>query len=268
MDSAVPEKVNLRGSKLCLSNGCSKVVLFGIFGKGATHCRDHSTDDMSDYSTKCGIRNCLNHATISCDSDDKRNRCGFHRAEINKCTVEQCNKDAHYGTIQKKNTHCNKHKSKEMINCLKFCAHDGCPLCASYRVKGGHRTRCKLHKLEGMESSGKLCLEENCTVKASYGLKGTPPIYCTTHKENGMVHIYNRVCEFEDCSITAAYGFMGKHGTRCKQHKEKDMYHTRIRKLDLDAINTILELSSHGRNITSDSDKPTVSSAKRAKVNE
>ena len=250
-----------KGSKLCKSDGCNKVASFGIFGQGSTHCRDHSSSEMSDYSTKCGIRNCTNHATISSDPTDKRNRCSLHRALINKCTAEGCNLDAHYGTIQKKNTHCSKHKTVEMINCCKYCAVDGCELCASFRFKTGNRTRCKLHKLEGMEHSNKLCLDETCNVKASYGFKGLPPVYCTSHKEDGMVHVYNRVCESENCPITAAYGFMGMPSVRCKLHKEQDMYHTRVRKLDLEAINTILELSSHYKSSSIE-----VSAPKRAKV--
>ena len=142
------------------------------------------------------------------------------------CKENGCNLNCGFGLIDKKATHCSKHKSEGMVNVSsKKCIIEGCQKEASFKQqKTKKRTHCSEHKLDGMDSTkNRRCLEKNCYTRASHNLQGEKPLYCEVHKLENMVDVRGKRCKNENCYKYPLYNLKGEYPAYCSEHKLENM---------------------------------------------
>ena len=173
---------------------CDKHPSYGLEGKPATRCFNHSEGHMVSKGAKCSWPD-------------------------GRCTVAPS-----YGYAEFPATRCASHPEPGMVRKGPSCNwSEGCSKRPSFGFPGCRATRCKEHVDAGMEDvTHKMCETPGCSIRASYGAEMGRPRYCGEHgKPLGMENVVSRTCA--ECDVQPSFGFEGQGATHCKAHKKRFM---------------------------------------------
>jgi hypothetical protein len=216
---------------------CNKTSIWGYEFGFPVFCGDHKWTSMVNCKSKiCEHLDCGKQAHYGF-GDESKQFCGTHKLPgmqngNKKC--QECDKQAIFGLINKKPTHCKNHKTDDMTDVVsKKCLHEGCSTRPFFNIEGSEiGLYCSDHKKESMvDVINKRCKHTNCETIASFGKKGCKTTeYCKTHALPGMIDVRSKACIETGCTTQASYGIPGTSKTHCASHKTESMiYLNRIR---------------------------------------
>lgn len=181
----------------------------------ATRCKSCTPKDDANWISVNTRRSIVDQIVL--DNLIKIKGCHFIGCDI---------KYPSFGYIWKQPTHCQDHKSTNMIDVYtKKCIVNGCNKHKCYGTEWRKPKYCATH---GKDKSGyenvisKRCKE--CKIIASYGSDWQKPTYCMSHGiPLGLHNVVSKKCESVGCSTRATYG-SNKSPTHCSTHgKELSM---------------------------------------------
>jgi hypothetical protein len=219
----------------CIEDGCSKYPSYNFPGqKKRIYCGDHKKDTMINIANKkCSYPECKKTPIYNFKGSSNGLYCLAHKKNgmINVvspiCCSPECTKRAHFGTKDKPNVYCSKHKKGAATSSNKTCAEPGCNTLPSYNFKGmKKRLYCMKHKKEGMISAfNNTCIEKECVTRANFNYPNQKKkIYCLTHKKDGMINVGRRLCAYDKCTKTPSHNYDTESSPLfCSEHKKVDM---------------------------------------------
>jgi len=212
--------------KTCKENGCKTQPNFGLPGKKAEYCKEHSLDGMDCVTVKkCKENGCKTIPTFGLPGK-KAEYCKEHSLDgmdcvtVKKCKENGCKTRPNFGLPGKKAEYCKEHSLDGMENVKdKTCKENGCKTRPNFGLPGKKAEYCKEHSLDGMEDlKNKTCKENGCKTQPTFGLPGKKAEYCSGHKKEEMMSNPNKTCLHKSCKEIAIYG-IGK-ASACENHKE------------------------------------------------
>jgi hypothetical protein len=138
-----------------------------------------------------------------------------------RCEYPSCTVLASYG-LNRKKTHCVKHKTLEMSDTNKRCIYKDCITRPSFGING-KKTHCAKHREEKMISVNQKCEYKKCMVQPCYGNDGKYT-HCFKHKTTEMIDNKNKKCAYSLCTSQAPFGPLFQPKTHCFKHASKNMF--------------------------------------------
>lgn len=183
--------VRVKGSHLCVMDGCTVRASFGVRGQSPVRCREHKEAEHVD------VRN---------------RRCQFQGPE-------PCTRQPLFGLAAARASarFCGQHRPAGYIDVVhKRCEEEGCHKQPVFGPKGGRAVFCRQHALaHHVDVSNRRCQVAGCEARALYGeANGSKALRCTQHRLEGHVDVVSNRCRHASCFHQATYGDATSSATR------------------------------------------------------
>ena len=136
-----------------------------------------------------------------------------------KCSEDECNTYATYGTEKNKPIHCNKHKTNDERDVL----NKQCEKCekkqATYGIEKKKAKWCKTCKPEdAFDVKHKMCENEECNTRPTFG--SIKSVRCLLHKLKDDKPFGYKYCEVKNCKLVPSFSDnIDNIALRCSKHK-------------------------------------------------
>ena len=130
--------------------------------------------------------------------------------------------------------YCKIHKTDEMINVDKHCAHSGCKIIPYFNIPSETRGLfCDKHKQQGMVNvKDKRCAHDGCQIRPIFNFPTeTRGLFCNKHKQQGMVNVTDKRCAHDGCQKRPSFNIPTEtRGLYCSKHKQSGMIDVQSRR--------------------------------------